>query len=1157
MTYAYTGADLTSFTDRQNNTATFSYATGDYLQGITTPNSVQVLNNAYDSSGRLLSTADAFNKSIGYTHDINDHTETVTDRLGNSTTYLYDLDGNILQTTDALGHVTSSTYDSSDQKLTDTNALGKTSYYAYDSIGNMLTQTDPLGNITSYTYNALQEPLTITDPLGHVTTNGYDAHGNLTSTKDPAGNTTTSVYDTNGNVTSMTDAVNHTTTFFYDQFGHLATQTDALGNVTTNNYDVNGNRLSQSVTRTFQNAPQTLLTQFTYDNQSRLTQTIFPDNSSTQTHYNSLGQVDVRTDELGHQTQYQYDNDGHPTTTTYSDGTTDNTTYDANGNRTQTTNRGIVTSFVYDTVSRLTQTIAAPNTPNAATTTTNYDFAGQVTSTVDALGNATSYAYDDAGRRTSVTNALNQITAFTYDTAADQLTVKDARGNVTTNTYDNDNRLIKVTYPDARFESTAYDSLGRVQSRTDANGNATTYGYDALGRLTSVTDALSQVTSYGYDEVGNRITQTDANLHTTSYQYDQRGRRTSRALPLGQSEGYTYDTGGNLHARTDFNGKTTTYGYDSLNRLLTKTPDASFSAGPITFTYTPTGKRNTMADPSGTTIYGYDNRDRLTSKATPEGSLTYNYDAANNLTVLSTAGLSVSYTYGVLNRLSTVGESNTGSTAYAYDAAGNLSSFTTPNGVSHAYTYDPRNRLTNLAVGTTTTPLASYAYTLDNAGHRTAVTELGGRAVAYGYDNIYRLTSETVSGIPGAGAVAYTYDPVGNRKQTTSTLGTINPGLFNYDANDRLSTDTYDNNGNTITSIGATSTYDFENHLTGLGPNITMLYDGDGNRVKKTVNGVTTTYLVDDLSPTGYSQVVLETTGGETRQYVYGLERLSQRRVTNSAAETRYFGYDGHGSVRLLIDTTGTVTDTYDYDAFGNLINSTGLTPNNYRFAGEQFDFDLNLYYNRARYLNPATGRFWTMDSYEGITQEPKSLHKYLYVGADPLNSVDPTGKSVSSLIYGWRVHRFVQDDFEASGPGRLANRWLSTILEGQLDLAGNWRPDLTDKVTHEVYEIKPVGSEFAGALQLAGYIILLKVQDPQKNDWKPGTTYDPPPSLKLDPLTFAVISRSGLVPGIISYEVYNLVEIVNLVAWATRVVPVVEAAEANLTIGTAALAPI
>ena len=81
---------------------------------------------------------------------------------------------------------------------------------------------------------------------------------------------------------------------------------------------------------------------------------------------------------------------------------------------------------------------------------------------------------------------------------------------------------------------------------------------------------------------------------------------------------------------------------------------------------------------------------------------------------------------------------------------------------------------------------------------------------------------------------------------------------------------------------------------------------------------------------------------------------------------TSYYGYDGHGSVRYLTNSTGTVTDTYDYDAFGNLINSTGTTPNNYLFAGEQFDPDLNLYYNRARYLDTRVGRFWGMDSYEG-----------------------------------------------------------------------------------------------------------------------------------------------------------------------------------------------
>ncbi len=104
------------------------------------------------------------------------------------------------------------------------------------------------------------------------------------------------------------------------------------------------------------------------------------------------------------------------------------------------------------------------------------------------------------------------------------------------------------------------------------------------------------------------------------------------------------------------------------------------------------------------------------------------------------------------------------------------------------------------------------------------------------------------------------------------------------------------------------------------------------------------------------------------------------------------YGYDGHGSVRQLTNPAGAITDSYDYDAFGNLINSTGSTPNNYLFAGEQYDPALDLYYNRARYLNTTTGRFWSMDTDEGNDQDPISLHKYLYANANPVNGTDPTG---------------------------------------------------------------------------------------------------------------------------------------------------------------------
>jgi RHS repeat-associated protein len=134
-----------------------------------------------------------------------------------------------------------------------------------------------------------------------------------------------------------------------------------------------------------------------------------------------------------------------------------------------------------------------------------------------------------------------------------------------------------------------------------------------------------------------------------------------------------------------------------------------------------------------------------------------------------------------------------------------------------------------------------------------------------------------------------------------------------------------------------------------------------------------------------------------TATYCYGHALLSQTRHS-PLATTHYYGCDGHGNVRYLTDALGQITDTYDYDAFGNLIARTGATPINYLFAGEQYDSDLGLYYLRARYHNPITGRFWTMDNNEGHSFDPLSLHKYFYANADPVNLIDPSGRNTTSL---------------------------------------------------------------------------------------------------------------------------------------------------------------
>jgi RHS repeat-associated protein len=133
-----------------------------------------------------------------------------------------------------------------------------------------------------------------------------------------------------------------------------------------------------------------------------------------------------------------------------------------------------------------------------------------------------------------------------------------------------------------------------------------------------------------------------------------------------------------------------------------------------------------------------------------------------------------------------------------------------------------------------------------------------------------------------------------------------------------------------------------------------------------------------------------------TRTYTYGLQRISENlspALTGSNVWTpSFYVYDGGGSARQLTNSAGVVTDEYEYDAYGNSFTKQGTTPNNYLYRGEQVDLDLGLYYLRARYYNPATGRFLSRDPEDGKANEPASLHKYLYANGDPVNGIDPNG---------------------------------------------------------------------------------------------------------------------------------------------------------------------
>ncbi|QOY86405.1 RHS repeat-associated core domain-containing protein [Paludibaculum fermentans] len=989
--YGYnTTGELTSVTYPSLATPSgYTYDPGHLLKTETDPRGNVAGTTIYDAAGRLQSVTDAAGNTTQYAYDIPNRKTTITnpdsgveevisdangnvlsrkDGLNRVTTYTYDTKNNLITETNALNQTTTNTYDANGFKTSVKNALNETSSAVFNAYGGPTSITDPLNFTQSATYDATYNINTISDALGQVAQFSWNSHGQPLTTKDARGNTSQYQYDAYGNRTSYTDPEGHTTLTAYNSFGQKLSETDARGNTTT----------------------------YTYDDLGHMLTTTNADSKVTTYEYDANGNKTAEVDALSRRTTFEYDAKNRLTKTTYPDLTYSETTYDFRDKPLTVRDQGgRITKNVYDQAGQLTSVTHAFGTADAAKVSYAYDDAGRKLTETDERSNTTTSAYDAAGRVLSVTNALGKVTSFTYDAAGRKKTQTDANTHTTTYDYDGRGRLVTTTYPDTKTVTHTYDGLGVRLTTTDQENRTTTWTYDKASRLKQVTDALSQVTTYSYDAAGNKISQTDANSHTTTYEYDKLNRRTKRTLPLGQSETFIYDAVGNMATRKDFNGNTTTFGYDSLNRLLSKTPDASFSSSPITFTYTTTGKRLSMVDWSGTTGYTYDNRDRLLTRATPQGTLTYTWHPNSLVASVFSSnvnGVSVGYEYDAANRLQTVTDNRlTNSTSYAYDDAGNLLSFTYPNGVIHTFTYDTTDRPTNLAVTKGGVTLASYAQTFSDAGRKLTMNENGTRLVNYAYDNIYRLLSETV----GADSLVYTLDPVGNRLNRTSTIPSLPTVGSTYDKNDRLTSDTYDANGNTLASGGNGYGYDFEDRLTRFnGGEVTMLYDGDGNRVARTEGGVTTRYLVDELTPTGYAQVAEEVQmGAVVRRYAHGAQRVSQTQPINGQWVTHYYGYDGlWGSVRQLTDSSGSVSDNYSYDAYGNQVSQGGGTPNLFRYRGEERDSSFNLYRLRARWYDPKVSAFLTSDTFEGYQNLPISLHKYLFAESDPVNKIDPSG---------------------------------------------------------------------------------------------------------------------------------------------------------------------
>ena len=1030
VSYSYTAqGDLDSITNPLGQVARNQYATvpaalAHLMTSYTDPSGAQQLRNEYDASGKLIAQYDALGNKVDLSQrDLASNTQKVTDRNGNTTTYTFDDAGNITQVVDALGGVTKSTFDTYGNQLTVTDPLGRKSTTTYDApSGTVLGSSDALGHGTQARWNfytmmgnhSPQNMQSTTDELGHVTNYGYTDPGMMRSISDPLGHGFGFGWG-GGNfdqLAQMSDATGNVTHYVNDAQGRKTQEADPIGNTTGYAYDTTGNLLSTTQTRAVTGQTQSLTTSNTYDSTGNLLSSTDALGHTTVNTWNAQNQLATETDVLGRVTAYSYDASGRAIKTVYPDNTSEATAYDANGNVVSETDRaGHKTVTTYDALDRpKAVTYADSNTRG-----TTYDAAGQITAATDELGRSTGYVYDAGGRKNSETDPLGNVTGFAYDDASKLTGITDALNHTTQFTFDAANRKTATSWPDGTADQYGYDNAGRKTSDTDAANRLTQYGYDADGRLNKVTDALNKSSSYGYDELGNRTTQTDALGHITQWAYDALGHATSHTLADNRFETLAYDAGGRVTNRTDYAGNAMGFTYDASDRVIEQ---RFVDSSKIATTYTPNGQVATRALMQGggtqLTQYGYDLRDRLTDVQNADGSkLHYVYDAAGektSLTLTAPDGQSqtVAYTYDADGNLKTV--SAAGKTfTYVYDAANRKIERDDPNGIVTKYNYDANGRLLSWTATKTGSALTleQGTYTLNAAGQRTALVYVAPdsqtRNLGYGYDGAGKLISETRS-LPAHNA-NWTLDAFGNRTQQVLDGQTSNYG---YDATDRLgaitgasaATYAWDSNGQlqSRTQSGQTTAFAFNARhlLSGVtlpdGSKVVYGYAADGYIASRAKTVGTTTTVVNYLTDPNllFAQVVAEydASGHATAIYVYGDELLMRIRTPGNT----YYHHDGHGSIVALSDDSGNAVQSYGYDAWGSMVESSGSDDNPYGYAAERSDADTALVYLRARWYEPRTGRFVSADPTDGVDTLPISHNKYLYASGDPLTGRDPSG---------------------------------------------------------------------------------------------------------------------------------------------------------------------
>jgi len=840
-----TAGKLVSLNSEDGKSTTVAYDVSGNPSSITDPfgRSVSIV---VDVSGRISSITGPTGRVWTYAYDVNNNLTFVTHPDGNSRQYVYaDVNDihNLTQVIDEAGRIYKQvTYDAQDRATV--SALPLTGYQdsvAYNADGTVsVTESD--GRVVSYTINHVNGLPYIASrsdcACGTASDFTYDAAtGSMLSSSDKLGVSNSYTYDADGRILTNTEAVgtavSRTTTYIYDGAGHIASVTDGLSNSTSYTYDVNGRRLTST------------------DALGNISSNV----------WNANGTLASTTDAAGNITSYTYDLFGQVASITNPDGSTRSMIYDGAGRIVSVTDEsGASTTYTYDVRDRVVSIAYADGTG----TSNIYNVAGDLVSSTDSAGLITTYTYDVEHRPVSVTRPDGTMVNSTFDTkgnltARDVLDAAGISALRETMAYDADGRLLSTTHADTTSSSNSYDMVGRLLTATDEAGKISSNTYDELGRLIATTNANGEIATYAYDAADRLIRSTAANGVTTTFAFDAAGRLVQEASNDRGFTSYTYNASGDLIAKTDGLSVVTGYTYDTSHRMT----GISYVADPtrdVGFTYDTAGRLTGMSDVAGSTTYTHDVMGRVTSASwTPAGStlnlvLAYSYDVSGRLAALTyPTGRVVSYSYDTAGHIASVDASANGSpvnlaSIITYDALGNITSRTLGNGIVETRSIDSRGRVVTIdAAGVLNRTLTWRADSTI-----TAISD--GLNISNSQSFTYDLANRLTGALGGYGNISYSYDANGNRLSKTDAAGTISSAYeaaTNRLASSGSTTFTRDAAGNRLSDGSINYSYAVNNRLIGVSDSITgaslagYQHNGKGERVSKTINGITTWYLYD------------------------------------------------------------------------------------------------------------------------------------------------------------------------------------------------------------------------------------------------------------------------------------------------------------------------